>query len=258
MLEARARGRVVHPPKRSGAPHPTGAPIRRDSKEAGTFEEAEFFVLPQKGEPDRLLKNAETLLDVGRRLKREEREGRKLSKTELAVSRLTAAAIRVYKEFCTYMRLCDGKVYPTYQTLAEKTALSRSTIGRVLPLLKNAELLVVQRRFKRADDSEGQHRYKQTSSVYRPTIAERIAALIPWFRKPAPPPAEEIARANEAREETARMLDELNCAEFARHHHGDSDLGRTLQRLGAKIDAQAEERAQCESYITPQPLHQII
>ena len=36
---------------RSGAPHRTGAPVRRGSIEAGTFEEA-FFAVPGKGETD--------------------------------------------------------------------------------------------------------------------------------------------------------------------------------------------------------------
>ncbi|MFL0415903.1 hypothetical protein ACH0AE_17985, partial [Sphingomonas sp. 179-A 2A2 NHS] len=58
----------VRAPARSGAPHPTGAPIRRDSIEAGTFE-AHFFVVPAKGEPDRLVRMARAALDAGRRLK---------------------------------------------------------------------------------------------------------------------------------------------------------------------------------------------
>ncbi|WP_244917380.1 hypothetical protein [Sphingobium xenophagum] len=36
--------------RRSGAPHPTGAPVLRDSVEEGTFEHL-FFTAPAKGRP---------------------------------------------------------------------------------------------------------------------------------------------------------------------------------------------------------------
>ena len=52
--------------------HRTGARVRRDSIEAGTFEDM-FFATPAKGECDRLIRMARTALDAGRRIKREAR-----------------------------------------------------------------------------------------------------------------------------------------------------------------------------------------
>ncbi|MEJ8629551.1 hypothetical protein P0F65_06305 [Sphingomonas sp. I4] len=56
--------------------HRTGAPVRRDSIEAGTFEDM-FFAHPAKGECDQLIRIARQALDAGRRAKRIARvEGR--------------------------------------------------------------------------------------------------------------------------------------------------------------------------------------
>ena len=87
--------------RRSGAPHPTGAPVRRGSIEEGTFEHR-FFAAPAKGETDRLLRAARRLLDAGRQLKREARAGKRtLSPVETRLTRLTAASVRVLEELLT-------------------------------------------------------------------------------------------------------------------------------------------------------------
>ena len=82
-------------PARSGGLHRTGAPVLRDSVEAGSFEE-QFFTVPAKGETDRLLRMARAALDAGRRLKRAVRvDGRDLSVAERAIAAMTAGAVRV-------------------------------------------------------------------------------------------------------------------------------------------------------------------
>ncbi|MDG2515781.1 hypothetical protein P7B04_24255 [Sphingobium yanoikuyae] len=74
---------------RSGAPHPTGAAVLRDSVEAGTFEHL-FFASPAKGETDRLLRAARRILDAGRQLRREARcDGRVLTTAEQLLTTLT-------------------------------------------------------------------------------------------------------------------------------------------------------------------------
>lgn len=67
--QARAGGRP-----RSGGLHRTGAPVLRDSIEAGTFEDV-FFAMPAPGEPNRLLTACRRARDAGRRLAREARGG---------------------------------------------------------------------------------------------------------------------------------------------------------------------------------------
>lgn len=251
------------PPARSGAPHPTGAPIRRDSIEAGTFED-HFFTVPAKGEPDRLLRLARAALDAGRRLKRAARlEGRILSPAEAALAGLTAGAVRVYEEICTLARLNAGRVFPSYDRLAAATALGRATVARALRALEIAGFLVRQRRFKRVSRPEGEGsgagdapRYAQTSNAYRPLLPARLLPHLPRWLSPAPLPADVEQRQADRAAEVAAMHDTLSCRELAQTLVGGS-LGRVLAKLGAQIDRKSEPRdtvTSCESQNQPQPL----
>lgn len=259
----------LRPPARSGAPHPTGAPIRRDSIEAGTFED-HFFTVPAKGEPDRLLRLARAALDAGRRLKRAVRlEGRILSPAEAALAGLTAGAVRVYEEICTLARLNAGRVFPSYDRLAAATALGRATVARALRALEIAGFLVRQRRFKRIARSEGEGagdapRYAQTSNAYRPLLPARLLPHLPRWLSPAPLPADVEQRQADRTAEVAAMHDTLSCRELAQTLVGGS-LGRVLAKLGAQLDRQFDRREaqkidrgdiviDCESQNQPQPL----
>jgi hypothetical protein len=251
----------LRPPARSGAPHPTGAPIRRDSIEAGTFED-HFFTVPAKGEPDRLLRLARAALDAGRRLKRAVRvEGRILSPAEAALAGLTAGAVRVYEEICTLARLNRGRVFPSYDRLAAATALGRATVARALRVLETAGFLVRQRRFKRIGRSEGEGggdapRYAQTSNAYRPLLPARLLPHLPRWLSPAPLPVDVEQRAADRAENVAAMHDTLSCRELAQTLAGGS-LGRVLAKLGAQLDRKHERAGLvtgCESQNQPQPL----
>lgn len=224
---------------RGGAVHRTGAPVRRDSIEAGTFEEA-FFTAPAKGEPDRLLHMARAALDAGRRLKRAARaEGRVLSASERALAALTAGAVRVYEEIVTLARLNRGRVFPSYDRLAEATALGRATIARALDTLEAAGFLIRQRRFRRVAGEGPGPRYEQTSNAYRPMAPARLLGHLPRWLRPAPLPDDEAQRAAIRAEDEAAMLARLSCRELARVKAGGA-LGRVLARLGAALDGRAE------------------
>lgn len=244
----------VRAPAKSGAPHRTGAPIRRDSIEAGTFEE-HFFAVPAKGETDRLLRMARAALDAGRRLKRAVRsEGRVLSPAETALAGLTAGAVRVFEEICTLARLNQGRVFPSYDRLAAATALGRATVARSLRALELAGFLLRQRRFKRvADEGEGP-RYAQTSNVYRPLLPVRLLAHLPRWLSPPPLPDDVVQQAEVRAADVAAMHAGLSCRELAETIVGGS-LGRVLAKLGARIDAKsAVQPIRCESQMQPQPL----
>ncbi len=261
-LTARAHGGAgvrLRPPARSGAPHPTGAPIRRDSIEAGTFED-HFFTVPAKGEPDRLLRLARAALDAGRRLKRAVRlEGRILSPAEAALAGLTAGAVRVYEEICTLARLNAGRVFPSYDRLAAATALGRATVARALRALEIAGFLVRQRRFKRVAQAEGAGdapRYAQTSNAYRPLLPARLLPHLPRWLSPAPLPVDVEQRAADRAADVAAMHDTLSCRELAQTLVGGS-LGRVLAKLGAQLDRKHDRAGLvtgCESQNQPQPL----
>lgn len=242
---------------RARAPARSGAPVRRDSIEAGTFEE-HFFAVPAKGEPDRLLRMARAALDAGRRLKRAVRtEARVLSPAETALAGLTAGAVRVFEEICTLARRNAGRVFPSYDWLASATALGRATVARALRALEVAGFLVRQRRFKRVPRDEGGAgegpRYAQTSNAYRPLLPARLLAHLPRWMAPAPLPADEVQRQEERVADVAAMHATLSCRELAETTVGGS-LGRVLAKLGARIDARALRDTECESQMQPQPL----
>lgn len=233
----------------------TGAPVRRGSIEAGTFEDM-FFVAPAKGEADRMLRAARCALDAGRRLKRAIRaEPRELSASERALIALTAGAIRVYEEICTLARLNDGRVFPSYDWLAQATALGRATIARALTLLETAGFLVRQRRFKRVDKARASTapgpRYEQTSNAYRPTLPRCLMVLLPRWLRPAPPPVDAEQHAAEQTDTLATMHASLSARELATATV-QGPLGRMLARLGAAIDV-----AECESRKHPEPLKHV-
>jgi len=169
---------------RSGSLHRTGAPVRRDSLEAGTFEDG-FFVVPARGETDRMLMIARAALDEARRLRRKARAGVHLTVRERSIAALTPAAIRLYEEICQLARVCAGKVYPSYEHFVEKLAFGRRTVARVLPLLENAGLLIRQRRFEKVHGDGAGRRYRQTSNAYRPLLAEKLLSLLPRWARPA-------------------------------------------------------------------------
>lgn len=231
-----------------GAPHRTGAPVRRDSIEAGTFE-AMFFAAPAKGECDHLLKVARQALDAGRRLARVERSGeRALSAAERVLTHLTASAVRVFEELCMLARLNRGRVYPSYDRLAEVTGLGRATIARALSALERAGFLLRQRRFTRLEGEGAGPRYAQTSNAYRPLLPRRIMDLLPRWMRPAPVPCDQAQHAADQAEAFVTMKAGLSAKELAQVTVGGS-LGRVLAELGAALDARERE-----SQSEPQPL----
>lgn len=237
---------------RSGAPHRTGAPVRRDSVEAGTFEDV-FFSVPGKGETDHLLRTARAALDTGRRLKRLVRsDGRELCAAERAVAAMTAAAVRVYEELLTLARVNRGRVFPSYDRLAEVTALGRATVARALHILVNAGFLVRQRRFKRVEAKGPGPRWEQTSNAYRPTLPQRIMALLPRRLRPAPLPDDVAQREEDRLAAIAAMQTTLSCREAAAATTGGA-LGKALARLGAAID-RCSIASSRESQNQPEPL----
>ena len=225
-------------------------PVRRGSLEAGSFEER-FFLVPEAGQTDRLLRIARQALDAGRRLRRAERAGeRSLSASERLMTTLTAGALRVYEELLALARLNRGRVFPSYDHLAHATGLGRATVARGLAILENIGFLKRQRRFRRIERTSvteeaggrGGTRYAQTSNVYRPELPKGVLAHLPRWLRPAPPPADVEHRIAQERTQTRQMLTGLSCRDFAQATV-DGPLGKILARLGAALDRQG-----CESH----------
>lgn len=235
-------------PRRSGAPHRTGAPVLRDSIEDTKLDEG-FFQLPSPGEPDRMLRIARKTLDAGKRLRRDARAGtRTLSAMERLLTQLTASAVRVYEELTTLCRLNKGRVYPSYDHLEEATGLGRSTIRRSLAVLEAIGFLVRQRRFTRVEAEGPGPRWKQTSNAYRLLTPKCVLGYLPRWLRPAPLPVDDEWRREAHADDIQHMLKSLSCSEFAKATVG-GDLGKWLARLGAAVD-QREREVQSD----PQPL----
>lgn len=225
---------------KTGAPHPTGARVLRDSVEAGTFEEI-FFVPPAKGETDRMLRAARRGLDAGRQLRREARQGlRVLTAAERVLTTLTSASVRVFEEILTLARLNRGRVYPSYEHLAEATGLGRATVARALSILEAIGFLVRQRRFKRIEAEGPGPRYEQTSNAYRPMLPKAVQPYLPRWMRPAPLPDDETQRLSEHDGAMAEMRAQLTCREWAQATV-DGALGKVLARLGSALDRQERE-----------------
>lgn len=238
---------------RSGAPHPTGAPVRRDSVEAGTFEHL-FFAAPAKGETDRLLRAARRILDAGRQLRREARcDGRVLTPTERLLTTLTAASVRLFEEIVTLARLNRGRVFPSYDYLTEATGLGRATVARGLRILEGIGFLVRQRRFRRLEGKGPGPRYEQTSNVYRAFLPKCVQAYLPRWMRPAPVPDDAQHREAERREERDWMLSRLPLGEQAKAMV-DGPLGKVLARLGTAIEGRERQLSERESQNHPEPL----
>jgi DNA-binding transcriptional ArsR family regulator len=213
----------------------SGAPVRAGSVEAGSFEDG-FFAVPAPGECDRMVRLARAGLDAGRRLKRAARaEGRTLTAAERRLAAITAGAVRVFEELCQLARLNRGRVYPSYDRLADRTALGRATVARALGVLEEAGFLVRQRRFRRVEGEGPGPRWAQTSNAYRPVAPARLMELLPRWLRPAPPPADAVQREADRAEELAAMHATLSCRELARVTVGGA-LGRALARLGGRLD----------------------
>lgn len=164
--------------------------------------------------------------------------------------------MRVYEEICTLARLNQGRVFPTYDQLAEATALGRATVARALRALEIAGFLVRQRRFKRVAQEQGSGegpRYAQTSNAYRPLLPARLLPHLPRWLSPPPLPVDAVQRQQERVADVVAMHDTLSCRELAETLVGGS-LGRVLAKLGARIDRGLDTGTSCESHNDPQPL----
>ena len=239
---------VRRTPARSGAVRHTGAPVLRNSVEAGTFEES-FFVLPAAGELNKIYATAKRAVDEANRLRRVARSGeRGLTVAERILLGLTEKGLRILEELLTLARLNKGQVYPSYEYLMDRTSVGRATITRALASLERLGFIVRQRRFKRVAGDGAGPRYHQTSNAYRLQIPQRLMTLIPRWMRPAPVPVDLEQHDLEQKAETKAMLATLSCKELAEATVGGA-LGKILARLGAGVD-----RAEREAHNGPQPL----
>jgi predicted transcriptional regulator len=240
LVGALAQVKMPRNKARSGATHRTGAPVLRDSVEAGSFEHA-FFVAPAKGETDRLLRAARRILDAGRQLRSEARcNGRELTPAERLLTTLTSASVRVFEEILTLARLNKGRVFPSYDHLAQATSLGRATVARALRILEGIGFLVRQRRFKRVEGDGPGPRYEQTSNAYRAFLPRIVQDYLPRWMRPAPVPDDELQREADRAEDMMHMKARLTRREQAEAAQ-KGPLAKALARLEAALEKNERE-----------------
>ena len=235
--------------KPSSGLHRTGRAIHGGSKLEGSFEDT-FWRAPAKGEGDRQLRALKLSLDQGKRLRRSARQdGAVLSGRDSLLAKLTDTVVRIYEELTALARACKGELFPSYETLAERTSRSRNTVWRALTLLEELGFLRRQRRFKRLKTEGPGPRYEQTSNAYRLELPTFATALLPHWLRPAPTPCDQIQREEERALDQAYMRSRLNCRDQVRELHvlgdvADPSLTAILERLASAVDARAERESQ--------------
>ncbi|WP_288413452.1 helix-turn-helix domain-containing protein [uncultured Sphingomonas sp.] len=218
----------------------------------GTFEHT-FWVPPEKGETDRIMHATRKALDAARGLRRRARMGEiALTASERLLTSLTAAAVRVMQEILDLARLNSGRVYPTYDRIAEKTHLGRRTVSRAISVLESLGLIQKQRRFTMVPADDDAKRYRQTSNAYRPTLPQIVSRYLPKFLRATPAPADATFRAEEDARMTEEMLASTSCEQRVDYlFENASPMAEAFRRMGALVDSR-------ECQIGSEPLPQII
>ena len=209
--------------------HRTGAPVRRNSRERGTFE-AEFWRIPVRGQLA-LLCDAARAYDL--QSKRETPGAR-----QGALGQAGVAIIRAMMETIDF---ASGRLDMSYEWLSAKTGFSRPTIATALSRLKQHGFLEAVRRFVRVAAEGIGPRYKQTSNVYRlalPAVARRLLGL-----KAVPPPAPvcELERIRAHQVASVAMIKALPTDEYAQALVSDPSLSAALARLARAVSQQTHD-----------------
>lgn len=230
---------------KSGAPNPTRAHVHPNSRRAGTFED-EFFYTYAKGEPDRLYRNLVSLWlqkNAIRRLARS--EGRQLTTDESLIVRITGAAVRVFEYLKDLARLCQGKVFPTWETIEEKTGLSRASVGRGLATLYAIGLVQRQRRCVAIDPTAARPKAKnrQTSNVYRMRFPNCLVRFLPRKMRPVPLPDDVVQGETDRVEAIAAMRLWRSPRQVAAEDFDDAGLRRIMLSLATSIENQESQKS---------------
>ena len=203
-------------------PHRTSAPVRRGSRERGTFEAGWYRPLDH-------------LAGVKMRQVVEDYD---IEHTEPGARRgpLGPFTCRVFNVMVGMVDKRTGQLDPTIATIMAKTRLCRQTVQESITRLCEHGFLERQRRCVRSH-GEGP-RFKQTSNAYRITCPPALRSRLGRRGARPPIPDDHAQRVAEDREAVAAMMAGLPCGEFARLQFDDpgSALARTLTSFGEAVD----------------------
>ncbi|TKW64644.1 MAG: helix-turn-helix domain-containing protein [Paracoccus denitrificans] len=236
-ITAQILGRARGDSRRRGGLHITKQPVHGGSKEAGSFHEEAFFGRLTKASRRAIERGGDMMFEIGKRALRDARRtGRELTAFERKCVRITGSTLRVLATMLYMDKLFKGRVYPSYEMIADWAIVSRATVHRALKALEAAGLLARLRRYVQTEDETIGARSEQTSNAYRLELPAVVRDLIERRFRPAPMPDDEAQRQRDRLSDHAAMLSSLPKADYIRATTGDAELAKVLVRLWEGIE----------------------
>jgi DNA-binding transcriptional regulator YhcF (GntR family) len=240
-------------------------PLWSGSLLQGSFEQ-DFWALLDWRSAGSLLRDCRALADLGRCLLKKARTGTMiLTPLNRMVTGVTASVVRVMEELVALGRYNEGRIYPSYDYLAQRTGLGRATVARAIRQLRKMKVLERQRRFCIVEEDPhrpGKPIRRQVSNAYRiKMLPPMLKELLPWWHRvgPIPLPDDVVWAMQHRQEEYQRMLDSLSCEEFAKTLEfrnpelGEAvvGFGRAVDRRDAAISEESADNADTVSAVNP-------
>lgn len=219
----------------------TYAPVRRGSREKGTFE-AGWYRAPERDQYG-LMCDGVRLVDE--HIKKERRGA--------PAGPLGLAGDKIMRALHAAIDRVSGRLDVSYDWLCAKTGYSRPTIARALKALVEYGFLEIQRRCVRRDVAEGEAgpRWRQATNAYRmklPALARRLLSL---KGQGTPIPDDERDRRASHQATADAMLDALPADELGDAVTTDKALAAIINRMGRHFVVRP---AECELMSLPQPI----
>ncbi|WP_454888065.1 helix-turn-helix domain-containing protein, partial [Sphingomonas oryzagri] len=237
QIAAQLLGRARGDSRKRGGLHITKQPVHGGSKEVGSHHEEAFYArLDEEGRKGRR-RGVKMMFETGRKaLVDARRTGRELTGFERLCVGITNSAIRVYEALLRMEKRFRGRVFPSYEMIAEWATVSRATAHRALRALEAAGLVARLRRYIQTKNETIGARSEQTSNAYRLDLPAMVRDLIERRFRPAPIPEDEAQRQHERLAEHADMLSRLSKADYIKATTADAGMATSLIRLWEGIE----------------------
>lgn len=237
-IAALISGRAYGDSRRRGGLHITKQPVHGGSKEVGSAQEGAFFGRLTKATRRVLERLPDLMFKIGQKAKVEVRQtGRDLTPLEIHCVAMTGSVVRVIRAMIDMDRVFKGRVYPSYEMIADWAAVSRASVYRALDVLEAAGLIHRLRRYIHTTHEKLGARSEQTSNAYRLELPAMLRDLIERRFRPAPIPDDEAQRQRDRLTDHADMLSRLSKPDYIKATTADAGLAAVLIRLWEGIEA---------------------
>lgn len=236
-IAALISGNAYGDSRRRGGLHITKQPVHGGSREVGSVQEEAFFGRLTKASRRLLERLPDLMFKIGTKAKAEvRRTGRDLTQLERVCIAMTSSVLHVIRAMIDMDRVFKGRVYPSYEMIAEWASVSRSSVYRALDVLEAAGLVIRLRRYIHTTHEKLGARSEQTSNAYRLELPAMLRDLIERRFRPAPLPDDEAQRQRDRLADHADMLSRLSKPDYIKATTADAGLAATLIRLWESIE----------------------